>query len=331
MFRTFVTGPTSYLGSHLVERFLAQGSSVRVLLPGDRRSADPTPTGERDALTIVRASPTDHATLIEAMRDCDAVVHLDYEPFGCESTERLWRTNVLHTQFLARCAREAAVGRFLHVSTAATLGGTRRPMQLTEETALRPRRLARLGLPHLVHRRHAEQIVADQMRKGLDAVFVHPGCLLGRHSPIVEAARDRRLRFYPAGGINVVDVDRVVDGCLRALLFGRRGEHYILGGDNLTAREFLECIAPVTGQKAPALRLPGFAARTLARAVRLLETCVPVCPPHSAAALRMTSLFFWYDSDKAEAELGYGPTIGEPVGEPEPEVIPVRRSLAHPA
>jgi dihydroflavonol-4-reductase len=148
-----------------------------------------------------------------------------------------------------------------------------------------------------------------EVGRGLDAVIVNPGCMIGPDNPLVAAVTraGARPRWLPSGGLNVVDVRHVADGCIRAIDAGRAGHRYILGGDNLTGRALVEDLMRVTGQPAPRTVLPGFAARRLADVTRMVEMIKPLELPRTAEVLRMYPLFFWYSSQKAIDELGYHP------------------------
>ena len=72
---------------------------------------------------------------------------------------------------------------------------------------------------------------------------------------IIEAASGRIPGFVDTG-LNLVHVDDVANGHLAALRFGKPGDHYILGGQNVLLAEFLGQIAVMCGRPPPKLRLP---------------------------------------------------------------------------
>jgi dihydroflavonol-4-reductase len=92
-----------------------------------------------------------------------------------------------------------------------------------------------------------------------------------------------------------------------ALDHGRRGERYILGGDNLRGGELLARVAAVVGGRAPSRTVPRGVVRVAAAALGIKEALFGSRPPLTAAVLRLAPKFLWYSSQKARAELGYAP------------------------
>ena len=78
---------------------------------------------------------------------------------------------------------------------------------------------------------------------------------------------------------NVVHVEDVAAGHVLALERGAPGEHYVLGGDNLSMRELLALLAEITGIPAPRFALP-----QLARAGRRRRQRVALRPRDASRA-----------------------------------------------
>ena len=119
---------------------------------------------------------------------------------------------------------------------------------------------------------------------------------------------NRRMPAYVETGLNIVDVEDVARGHLLAAERGRIGEKYILGGENLTLKEFLGRLAAISGMPAPKMRIPyavafGFALGAEAFA----RTVTRRAPRASLTEVRMARKHMFFDSSKARAELGYSP------------------------
>ena len=122
-------------------------------------------------------------------------------------------------------------------------------------------------------------------------------------SIVVELARGR-LPAIPPGGMCVVDVEAVVQGHLAAAERGRRGERYILGGENLSHRQIAETVARIVGRRAPRLNAPGWLLGPLAAGVDLFNRIKPGQPQVSGDQIRLGAVNFFFNSRKAQAELG---------------------------
>jgi dihydroflavonol-4-reductase len=154
---------------------------------------------------------------------------------------------------------------------------------------------------------HALQAAAD----GLDVVVVNPGFLIGPGDvhrvsswPIEEYLRGT-LRFTVRGGLSYVDVRDVVAGMLLAEQRGVSGERYILSNDegNLPYAEFFERVGAVSGRPRATYKLPVGTLTPFLRVSRALR--LPLVPLDDNE-LRSSAYWWFYTSQKARTELGYG-------------------------
>ena len=133
-----VTGGAGFIGSHLVERLLAAGHSVRVLdnlSTGKRENLPPHP-----ALDIQIGDIRDLGAVQTAVRGVTAVYHLAAvasvqasidDPVGTHGA------NLVGTLYLLEAGRHAGVTRFIYASSAAVYGDTTQ-LPIAESVALRP-------------------------------------------------------------------------------------------------------------------------------------------------------------------------------------------------
>jgi dihydroflavonol-4-reductase len=148
--------------------------------------------------------------------------------------------------------------------------------------------------------------------RGLPAVIVNPSTPIGprdvKPTPtgrlIVEAASGRMPAFVDTG-LNLVHVDDVADGHLRAERQGVVGERYILGGENLTLAKILAEIAQLCGRKAPTVQLPVAAVWPVALVAEAVGRATGREPFVTRDGLRLARKKMFFTSAKAERELGY--------------------------
>ena len=170
----------------------------------------------------------------------------------------------------------------------------------------------------------AEMEVQKAVAAGLDVVIVNPSIVAGAgdiyHGPrsIVARAARRQVPFAIEGGLNVVHIADVVAGHLAALEKGRRGERYLLCGQNLSHLEFIQTICAAAGVPAPSAVLPAGLVRMLPGPLNLLQSFIDF--PISAGLLHLAGYFFYYNGGKAQRELG--------LPEPRPAAEAIAEELA---
>lgn len=123
--RVLVIGGGGYIGSALLPRLLSDGYSVRlldVLLFGEEPIAEIL---DHEKLEVIRGDFRNVGTVMEAMKDCDAVVHLGGivgDPACNLDESRTIDINLVSTKMIAERARDAGIERFIFASTCSVYG-----------------------------------------------------------------------------------------------------------------------------------------------------------------------------------------------------------------
>jgi dihydroflavonol-4-reductase len=208
-------------------------------------------------------------------------------------------TNVTGTRRMLDAAHEARVARVVYVSTIAAFGNTRGAVVGEGHRPALPPTSA-----YEDTKRRAHEIALEAARAGLPIVIVQPGQVYGPkdHSAVganFRALADGRLRYVAFGGLglNLIHVDDLADGILRALDRGRIGECYVLGGEITTLADAYRAVADVTGRTMPRVVIPGGILRLVGRLV----------PSMSELVSSADGVTFWATDAKARAELGTKP------------------------
>lgn len=124
MAKVLVTGGAGFIGSHVVEELLEREFSVVVLDDLSTGKLENLPA-ESKSLNIVVGSVLDQDTVSEAIKGCEAVIHLAAIASVQASVENPILTHQVNfdgTLQLLECARKAGVQRFLFASSAAVYG-----------------------------------------------------------------------------------------------------------------------------------------------------------------------------------------------------------------
>lgn len=160
-----VTGANGLVGARVCEALVARGAAVRALV----RRPGTAPQG--DGIHEVVGDFTDPDVATAAAAGADAVV-TTVHPMGSDR-ETQHRVGVEGTAGLARAAREAGVGRFVHVSTAAVYARTPEVGDVDEASTLVGDDAGTYG----VTKRDADAALAEI--DGMTRVVVRPPAILG--------------------------------------------------------------------------------------------------------------------------------------------------------
>lgn len=130
--KVLVTGADGFIGSHLTEALVRQGYSVRAFTLYNSFNSwgwlDHCADDVRGQFEVFSGDIRDPHGVKEAMRGCDAVLHLAALiaiPYSYHSPDTYVDTNVKGTLNVLQAARELGVGRVLNTSTSEVYGSAR--------------------------------------------------------------------------------------------------------------------------------------------------------------------------------------------------------------
>lgn len=302
----FVTGGTGLLGNNIVRELYQRGIRTRVLCrPGTPR----TPFADLN-VEVVAGDLHDPQLLRQAISGCQGVIHsAALIHIGWQRMAESRQVNVEGTRHIVEACL-AASARLIHVSTVDTLPAATSLQQPIDERGLGG--IPKPACAYVLSKREAEQEVREAVRtRGLDAVVVHPGFMLGPYDwkpssgRMFQEVTKAPLVAAPAGGCSLCDPRQVAVACVNAIEQARGGENYILAGRNLSYVELWTQMLAVAGGRRRVFRL-GRATRWLGRACDLMYRFFPIAEGDiNSAALAMGDLFHYYDSAKAQHEIGY--------------------------
>lgn len=300
-----VTGATGFIGGNLARALIERGERVRVLVRGRRRPA----ALEGLEYEVAEGDVRDLDAVGRAVRDCRDVYHAAAAiVFWCPTASaraEVREVNVGGTRNVLWAAAAAGVERVLHVSTVDTID-LAPPGRVADETTDWPP--GRLDNLYATTKREAEVLA---LGADVPTVVVNPGFTIGPYDPTPSSGRlllalaASPVVGYPVrGGNTFVDVRDVVAGSIAALDRGRRGERYILGGENLTYREFVDRVMAVLGRRPVRVPIPRAAAAVAGRAFDLSGRLRGREPLLSSAVVRVAFADHYYSPARAVRELG---------------------------
>ena len=303
--KILVTGATGFIGSSLVRRLASGDDQVFILV---RKSSDLTPLADVLAkVNLVYGDITDRASLDTALKGIDLVYHsagLTY--MGDKKNSLLFKINVDGTRNILQASLSAGVKRFVHVSSITAVGIAFDKKPVNESVIWN---FESISLEYARTKHLSEVEVAEAIKKGLDCVIVNPAFVFGAGDINFNAGRiikdiyNRRLPFYPLGGICVVDVEIVSQAIISAMERGKTGERYILGGENVSYKQLADTISRITGAPRVNFPLPFWTAKILKSGLDLYKNKNRISKLFNMSMFRVASHFLYFDSAKAIREL----------------------------
>jgi dihydroflavonol-4-reductase len=300
-----VTGATGFLGEHLCAVLLERGIAVRALA---RTRSDYL---EELGAEVVRGDVRSAADLDVAFAGARAVFHLagmvSRDP---EDTSRMMRLHVDGTRAVMEAMVRAGIKRLILASTSGTVAVSKDEAILDERDGTAEPLAAHW--PYYASKIYQERLAFDLgKRTGLDVIALCPSLLLGPGDRRLSSTGDvlrflrKQLPTVPKGGVNFVDARDAAIAFANALDQGRPGERYLLGGPNWTTEEFFGRLARVSKVNAPWMKLPSKLNRWGAAAIEEVYRWRGKEPPVDRISVEMAEHYWWFDSGKAERELGF--------------------------
>jgi dihydroflavonol-4-reductase len=300
--RVFVTGGSGLIGRALVKRLLARGDRVVALARSDASAADLGALGA----DVVRGDLLDEAALAEGMRSSAVAYNVAGVNTLCPTDPApLYRVNRDGARAAVRAAAATGVRRFVHTSSAATLGEPGGTVGSEDS----PHRGYFLSDYERSKTEGEQAVMEEAARSGLDVVCVNPSSVqgpgrTGGTGRILLALLDRRLPVFIDTRISVTDIADTVEGHLLAAEHGVTGRRYVLCGATLTTAEAFALLSRVSGRVVRPRIVPAPVASAAGAAVELAFRVARRHPPFCRAMVRTMLHGHAYDGSRAATELG---------------------------
>ncbi|MEO5335300.1 MAG: NAD-dependent 4,6-dehydratase LegB [Magnetospirillum sp. WYHS-4] len=142
MDRILVTGADGFIGSHVVERLVAEGYEVRAFVLYNSFNSwgwlDHSPPAVKKSIQVFAGDVRDPHGVRESMKGCDTVLHLAALiaiPYSYHSPATYVETNIAGTLNVLQAARDQGIGHVVQTSTSEVYG-TARFVPITEDHPL---------------------------------------------------------------------------------------------------------------------------------------------------------------------------------------------------
>lgn len=301
-----ITGAAGHLGNVLVRKLVNQNKKVRALiLPGEDITS-------LEGLEVEKVEGD--VRVPDSLRRAFKGAEIVYHCAGIISIlpgqqQQLYQVNVLGTRNVVNMCLETKIKRLVYTSSIHALSEPAPGIVFDELREFNPENV--LG-EYSKSKTLGTLEVIKGIKKGLDAVILCPSGIIGPYDYrvsemgklIVDFVKGK-VKAYVDGAYDFVDVRDVAEGILSACEKGKKGECYILSGQQISVRQLFKFLEGITGVKAPSLKLPHQVARITGFFNVLycnLMKIKPLFTPFSIDVLASNSLV---SCQKAQDELGY--------------------------
>ena len=297
-----MTGATGLVGNNCV-RALDADHDVQVLV---RTEHDNRPFEGRQ-VTKHLGDLSRPQSLVDVVPDADIMIHAAGDThIGHYPRPHQWTVNTDAATALARIAHQRGM-RYVFVSSVDALPAGA-PNRLVDESTIGE---AKCNVDYVRSKRTAERELEGLIAQGLDAVIVNPGFMLGPWDwkpssgrMLLEVAT-RFTPFGPRGGFSVCDVRDVASAICRIATEPTAHRRYILAGHNVRYVDAWRVFAEISGGRPPVGRAGPLALTVAGYWGDLLARLTGSEGDVNSGTVQMSKLFHYYDSSRAQHELGY--------------------------
>lgn len=271
--KVLVTGANSLLGANIMDELLKAGYAVRGMVR--RKASIPF---EAPQMEVSEGSIESSGDIYRAVAECQAVIHVAADTSQrSQSYKAYQQVNAGGTKRLIEAAQSHGVQKFIYVSSANTLGYGNLESPGTETMPLR------YPFSHSLYARSKKEAEDAALHLGktgkMEVVIVHPCFMIGPYDrkpssgAILLRAYQKRLLLAPPGGKNFVHVRDAASAITQAITRGKNGEHYLLGGENMSYATFYRRMREITADRFRILIIPPLAMKAAGVIGSMLASC----------------------------------------------------------
>ncbi|MDD3078774.1 MAG: NAD-dependent epimerase/dehydratase family protein [Paludibacter sp.] len=311
-----VTGATGLVGGHLLWHLLQENPRVRAI---KRYSSNLQPL--RAIFSFYTENPDvwlgkidwnvadvlDRDALTEALQGVDVVYHCAAVVSLNRGSDIMTDTNVMGTALMVELALKMKVKRFCFVSSIAACGKAPVGEIINESTPWKERE----GLSVYARSKYySEQEAWKGIEKGLNAVIVNPGVILGFSGTVSGSSElfvrvKKGLPFYTKGITGYVNVRDVVRAMILLMNSEVSAERFLLVAENCSNREIINTIATGFGKIKPVFGLNRPVLMFVATVAGLLGRTFKFRPAIDKSIARTATGRTYYDGSKIKTAINF--------------------------
>ena len=308
--KVFVSGATGFIGIQLVKRLAEEGHTVHALY----RSQSKAELIQLPDILLFKGDILDKVSLNHAMEGCEEAYHTAaFAGVWAKDPAMVFRLNVEGALNVIETAGQQGVRRVVLTSTAGILGPS--TYEAVHESSPTPESFF---TTYEASKFQLEQQLLGRSETGPEVVIVNPTRVYGPGylsesngvTKMIKQYVEGKWRLIPGNGKssgNYVYVEDVVSGHLLAMLKGRPGERYVLGGENISYNQLFEFVREASGVDKKLFKIPLWIMLAAAHLMKLISLISGRPPLIVSNLVRKLNHNWIVSSQKASDDLGYKP------------------------
>lgn len=303
-----ITGATGLVGGHLIWHLLQENSRVAAMKRANSdtesiksifRYYGSEPEALFQRITWREGDVENYDHLLVAMDGVSYVYHCAAMVDLGKNSQRMFDVNVGGTENIVRAALNRNVKKLCFVSSIAALSDGNGNKPTDESTPFHENERTTL---YGESKRLGEKVVHEAILKGLNAVTVNPGVIIGYSKNMTGSGElfkrvKKGLPFYTNGITGYVNVQDVVKAMIVLMKSEVKNERFVLVGENKTHKDVLRNIADGYGKYRPFIGM-GKSLISISYALEMLGKLVGFTPLIDSSSARTSISKKRYSSEK---------------------------------
>lgn len=302
-----VTGATGHIGNVLVRRLIEKGEQVRVLImPKD----DIEPLNGLK-VEIVEGDVRNLRDLLAACEGVDVVYHLAAIISIVPGRKKLiYDVNVGGVKNILKSVKEMKVKRLVYTSSVHAFSEPKAGSMINEKIPFDPSKTA--GAYGKSKATAVLKVIKAVREDDLDAVILCPTGVIGPYDyklsemgKVISRYISGKLKIGIKGAFDFVDVRDVVEGEIAAAEKGKKGEVYILSGEQISMNALMKILKEITAKSGPVLSLPKYISGPISLFSALYSFALKRRALFTPYSVHTLTRYYTFSHEKAAKEFGY--------------------------
>ncbi len=306
-----ITGGVGHLGFNIINELLKEDKKIRVLaLPNDK-NVDKLPKQIEVCYgDVLKTNDLDN--FFNNINEEIIVIHCaGIVSISSSYNELVYNVNVNGTKNVVNKCLEYKVKKLIYISSVHAIPEKSNKQIMNEVSFFSPKLVKGL---YAQTKAEASQYVLDSIKKGLNAVIIHPSGIIGPFdygnghlTQLIIDYCNGSLTAGVNGGYDFVDSRDVAFGICQAVKKGKSGECYILSNKYFKIKDILNMLSVITKKKKIKTFISMAFAKITAPLSELYYKIKKQTPLYTSYSLYTLSSNSYFSHEKATKELDYHP------------------------